>query len=112
MLFVIVVNISRTTVQVLKHFQYPIVMNTFKHLNYIFRLSSTHMMNACKSKHLCEKFQQRHHTLLHFQLELKPTVTTDQEVTLIDGGEVGSTNTKFSGLSASGSIVLLGTAIV
>ncbi|KAE9523284.1 hypothetical protein AGLY_016232, partial [Aphis glycines] len=75
-------------------------------------LSSTHMVDTCKSKYLCGKCQQRHHTLLHFSSESEPTTTTNQERVSIDGGEGGSVNTKFSGMSASGTTVLLGTAIV
>jgi len=75
-------------------------------------LSSTHMVDMCKSKYLCGKCQQRHHTLLHFQTDSKPTTTSDQVVAPSDGGEAGGSNTKFSGMSASGSTVLLGTALV
>jgi len=75
-------------------------------------MSSTHMVDTCKSKYLCGKCQQRHHTLLHFQSESEPTTTSNQEHAPIIGEEVGSANTKFSGMSASGSTVLLGTAVV
>lgn len=75
-------------------------------------LSSTHMVDTCKSKYLCGKCQQRHHTLLHFPSESEPSTTSIQERVPIDGGEGGSVNTKFSGMSASGTTVLLGTAIV
>ncbi|KAF0755997.1 Integrase catalytic domain-containing protein [Aphis craccivora] len=74
-------------------------------------LSSTHMVDNCKSKYLCGKCQHCY-TLLHFPSKSEPTTTTTQERVSIDGGEGGSVNTKFSGMSASGTTVLLGTVIV
>jgi len=70
------------------------------------------MIDTFKSKYLRGKCQQRHLTLLHFQSESEPTTTANQEDAPINGGEGGSANTKFSGMSASGSTVLLGTVIV
>jgi len=50
--------------------------------------------------------------LFHFQSDSEPTTTTNQGDDPINGGKGGSANTKFSGITASGSTVLLGTAIV
>jgi len=75
-------------------------------------MSSTHMVDTCRSKYLCGKCQQRHHSLLHYQSVSEPSTTINQEHAPINGEEGGSANTKFSGMSASGSTVLLGTAVV
>jgi len=70
------------------------------------------MVDTCRSKYLCGKCQQRHHSLLHYQSVSEPSTTTNQEHAPINGEEGGSANTKFSDMSASSSTVLLGTAVV
>jgi len=50
--------------------------------------------------------------LLHFQSDSESTITANQEGVPIDGEKGGSTNTKFSSMLTSGSIMLLGTAII
>jgi len=71
-------------------------------------MSATHAVNACKSKHVCAKCQQRHHTLLHV-----PAASEIAPALLRPGDRAGgSTDTKFSGTSSFGSTVLLATAVI